>query len=208
MTLTRGRPKGISARRLKRVEEEVAPLIARGLTQREIAKRLNISHVMAAADCRLVQERWVQNVDERLEVIRGELIAKHDEIYKIAMQGYGTTGSSKMLDIASKELECLGRLLGQAGPSINLHNHQHNVAITSEAVGDLFKPLDAGSYAEMVASKALPPTESKDLPVIEMDDEQEGSDEWVAGAPVAVEVIEPTDQPKPARKARPYPFRT
>ena len=113
-----------------------------------------------------------------------------------------------MLELASKELECLGRLLGQAGPSINLHAHQHNVAITTEAVGDLFKPLEPSDYAAMVASKALPPTEANELPVIEMDDERSGTDEWVAGAAVVADVIDPSVQPKAKKAARPYPFRS
>jgi hypothetical protein len=166
---------------------------------------------MAAADCRLVQERWVENVDERLEIVRGELIAKHDEIYKIAMEGYGKTHNCKMLDIASKELECLGRLLGQAGPSINLHNHQHNVAITAESVADLFKPLDAGSYAEMVASKTLPPSEPEELPVVDVVvEEAAGSDDWAGGAGASLQVeTHETQQEKPQGKNRriSHPFR-
>ena len=31
---------------------------------------------------------------------------------------------------------------GQAGPAINLHAHQHNVAVTTDAVAALFQPLD------------------------------------------------------------------
>ena len=117
----------------------------------------------------------------------------------------------KWVELASKELEALGRLLGQAGPSINLHNHQHNVAITSEAVGDLFKPLDADSYSEMVAAKVLPPSEAKELPVIETTVDEPGSDDWAgaAGAPLEVETHE-TQREKPQGKNRKvaHPFRT
>jgi len=72
--------------------------------------------------------------------------------------------SPKWIELASKELECLGRLLGQAGPSINVHQHSHSLNVTAEAVADMFRPMDAGSYAELVASKALPPTRSEEHP--------------------------------------------
>lgn len=137
---------------------------------------------MAAKDCAIVKERWNAGIDDRLEIARGELVAKHDEIYKIAMSGYFKTKNTRMLEIASKELECLGRLLGQAGPSINLHNHQHNVAVTTDAVAALFQPLDAGAYADMVAAKPLPPSEAQELPDIEAEAEDLGTDDWGSAA--------------------------
>ncbi len=112
------------------------------------------------------------------------IVAKHDEIFRIAMQAYQKdTRNSKFLELASKELEALGRLLGQAGPSINLHAHQHNVAVSTDAVAALFQPLDAGTYSEMVAAKVLPPTEAQELPDIEVEAESIGTDDWgsVAG---------------------------
>ena len=113
----------------------------------------------------------------------------------------------KWIELASKELECLGRLLGQAGPSINLHAHQHNVAITTaEAVGDLFKPLDAGAYADMVAAKALPPTEAQELPDVELEAEDLGTDDW--GSAVTTPGVMEVDEHKAKKTARPYPFRT
>jgi len=197
VTSTLGRPKGISVRRLQRIEQEIAPLVARGLTIHQVAEVVGISAAMAAKDCAVVKERWNAAIDDRLEIARGELIAKHDEIYKIAMEGYARDKrSTKFLELASKELECLGRLLGQAGPSINLHNHSHSVTVTAEAVGDLFKPLDAGTYSEMVAAKVLPPSEPEELPDIEMEAESVGTDDWgSAKVHEGVPAVENADEP-------------
>ena len=169
--------KGISPSRLARIENEVAPLFARGLTQREIAKKLDISLSMVQKDFRLIQDNWDDQIPERLESARAELVFKHDHLYRQCMARFDREPSPKWIELASKELECLGRLLGQAGPAINLHQHSHSLNVTAEAVADLFKPMDAGSYAELVAAKALPPTEPEELPIIDVESEQ-GSDEW------------------------------
>ena len=199
--------KGISPRRLERIEKEIAPLVARGLTQREIADKVGISFAMVHKDCLLLKQTWDDQIPERLESARGELVAKHDEIYKIAMDGYFATKNSRMLDLATKQLECLGRLLGQAGPSINLHAHQHNVAISSEAVSELFRPLDAGAYAEMVAAKTLPPTEAQELPEIEVTPEPDTPD-WVsADAPTTVGRSDADEPGAPKNRMLSKPFR-
>ena len=173
--------KGISGKRLARIEEHVAPLFARGLTQREIANKLGMSLSIIQKDCALIETTWSEQIPERLESARGELVAKHDEIYKIAMDGYFESKNTRMLEIATKQLEILGRLLGQAGPSINLHAHQHNVAIAADAVVDLFRPLAADDYAAMVAAKALPPAEATELPTIDLEAEP-GNDDWTGSA--------------------------
>ena len=199
--------KGISGKRLARIEEHVAPLFARGLTQREIANKLGMSLSIIQKDCALIETTWSEQIPERLESARGELVAKHDEIYKIAMDGYFATKNSRMLDLVTKQLECLGRLLGQAGPSINLHAHQHNVAISSEAVSELFRPLDAGAYAEMVAAKTLPPTEAQELPEIEVTPEPDTPD-WVsADAPTTVGRSDADEPGAPKNRMLSKPFR-
>ena len=185
--------KGITSRRTERIETQIAPLFARGWTQREIAKELGISLSQIQKDCLLIKTTWQEDLEERLLGARAELVFKHDHLYRQCMAALHSERSPnpKWVELASKELEALGRLLGQAGPSINLHAHQHNVAITTEAVGDLFKPLDAGSYAEMVAAKALPPTEAQELPVIESTVEETSTNAWsTTGAPVE-------DEPQP-----------
>ena len=205
---------GISGKRITRIEKEIAPLFAQGLTQREIATKLGISKSVVAKDCLLIQTTWQEDLEERLLGARAELVFKHDYLYRQCMAALHSerVPNPKWVELASKELEALGRLLGQAGPSINLHNHQHNVAITSEAVGDLFKPLDADSYSEMVAAKVLPPSEAQELPVIEATVDEQGSDDWAgaaAGAPLEVETHE-TQPEKPQGKNRKvaHPFRT
>ena len=204
MSKTKGRPRGISKRRLDRVENEIAPLLARGLTTREIANRLDISHAQAFQDCRLVRQNWDDQIPERLEIVRGELVAKHDALYKTCMEAYAAAPAPKWIELASKELECLGRLLGQAGPAINLHQHSHSVNVTAEAVSELFKPLDAAAYGAMVAAKPLPPAaDAAELPVIDVAAES-GSDEW-STAPAAAPMPQPADcdprQAKPAPAA-------
>lgn len=207
MSQTRGRPKGISAKRLERIENDIAPLVARGLTHYEIADKLGISKSQVHKDCTFVTTNWDDQVSARLEIARGELVAKHDHLYKTCMEAFSVVPQPKWIELASKELECLGRLLGQAGPSINLHAHQHNVAITSEAVGDLFKPLDPGDYAAMVASKVLPPSEAQELPDVTIEAESAGTDQWVSGPTVPIDAIESIES-QPKKKAKPYPFRT
>lgn len=176
--------KGISGKRLQRIEEEVAPLFARGFTQREIANQLGISKSVIAKDCALIQTTWEEQISDRLENARAELVFKHDHLYRQCMAAYHSgPPQPKWIELASKELECLGRLLGQAGPAINLHAHQHNVAVTTDAVAALFQPLDPGAYAEMVAAKPLPPAdEAAELEPIDVELETAGRDEWSGGA--------------------------
>ena len=176
--------KGISGKRLQRIEEEVAPLFARGFTQREIANKLGISKSVIAKDCALIKTTWDEQISDRLENARAELVFKHDHLYRQCMAAYHSgPPQPKWIELASKELECLGRLLGQAGPAINLHAHQHNVAVTTDAVAALFQPLDAGAYAEMVAAKPLPPAEdAAELEPIDVEPEAVGRDDWSDGA--------------------------
>ncbi|MDC0256638.1 hypothetical protein OAK25_00625 [Synechococcus sp. AH-551-P10] len=184
-------------------------MFAAGANTVDIAKAAGISLRMCYQDLDLIREAYVEDFEGSMSSIRAELAAKHRAIYHNAINDYRKGAGIKALELASKELECLGRLHGVAnGVSINMHNHEHQLTITSQAVGDLFKPLDAGSYAEMVASKALPPSEAKELPDVAAEAESAGTDQWVSGDAVPVEVIEPTDQPKAKKAARPYPFRT
>ena len=205
--------KGITSRRTERIETQIAPLFARGWTQREIAKELGISYSQVAKDCLLIKTTWQEDLEERLLGARAELVFKHDHLYRQCMGAFHAerVPSPKWIELASKELEALGRLLGQAGPSISVTTTQNNLSITADAVTALFKPLDAGSYAEMVASKVLAPAEGEELPVIDaVVEEVAGSDDWsgAAGAPVQVETHE-TQQEKPQGKNRriSHPFR-
>ena len=182
----------IRASRKDRIENIVAPMFALGANTIDIAKAAGISVRMAHKDLDLVREAYVEDFDGSMLAIRAELAAKHRSIYVNAISDYKNGAGLKALEIASKELECLGRLHGVTnGVNINMHNHDHQVNITAQAIGDLFKPLDAESYAEMVAAKALPPTEAQELPVIESTVEETSTNAWsTTGAPVE-------DEPQP-----------
>ena len=61
--------------------------------------------------------------------------------------------------------------------------------------------LDAGAYADMVAAKPLPPSEAQELPDIEAEAEDLGTDDW--GSAVEALPVEPRlHEPKPQGKNR------
>ena len=172
--------KKVRQSRLQRIETIVAPMHSNGATISEIANAAGISRKMVCNDLDLVRERYVEDFEGAMEAIRAELAAKHNAIYSRAIRDYERGAGLKALEIASRELECLARIHGVSnGVSVNLHSHA--VTVTADAVADMFRPMDAGSYAELVAAKALPPTEPEELPIIDLEAEQ-GSDEWSTAA--------------------------
>lgn len=201
----------IRATRKDRIENIVAPMFALGANTINIAKAAGISVRMAHSDLDLVREAYVEDFEVSMVAIRVELAAKHRSIYANAINDYKNGAGLKALEIASKELECLGRLHGVTnGVNINMHNYDHQVNITAQAIGDLFKPLDAGSYAEMVAAKALPPTGAKELQVIETIVGETGSNEWSSKSSVDGSVAMPVEDEPEATKGNKriqHPFR-
>ena len=195
----------IRVSRKDRIENIVAPMFALGANTVDIAKAAGISLRMCYKDLDLVREAYVEDFEGSMASIRAELAAKHRSIYANAISDYRKGAGLKALEIASKELECLARLHGVAsGVNVSLHNHDHQLNITTGSVAELFRPLDADSYSEMVAAKVLPPSEPEELPVIEATVEGlAGSDDWsgAAGASVQVETHE-THQEKPQGKNR------
>lgn len=215
MSKTMGRPRGISQKRMLRITEEIAPLVARGLTYTEISNLLGISRVQVTRDCEYLCEHWQKKNSERMENARWELVAKHDEIYKTAFMAYEETksqqrgGNPKFLEMASKELECLGRLLGQAGPNINLHSHQHVHGVDPASVAELFKPLEPSDYAAMVAARQLPePEQATELPVVAAAETVDADAvDWVAD-PVGVDDATPdSSAAKPKNRYLDRPLR-
>ena len=177
----------MSKARELRILDEIAPLYSRGVTQKDIAERLGISGKQVGNDIQVLKQHWNESLPEKLENARGDLIAKHNAIFEDCYAGYRATGAAKFLELASKELECLGRLLGQGGAGLNLQINQNTVSISSEAVADLFKPLAASDYQAMVATRALPTPEAA-TPVSQYETPQEQQGLERADTPVAVDL--------------------
>jgi hypothetical protein len=161
-------PKGsVTSARVERINTVIAPLYLRGLNQVDIAEITGLTQGQVSRDIGWLVKKWGDNTNERVETARSELLAKHDNLYKEALQDYYTSrskrgiGDPKYLDAATKQLECLGRLLGQAGTAINLHAHQHlHAAVDAASVVEMFKPLDSSAYAAMVAIRAAESSET------------------------------------------------
>ena len=156
---------------------------------------------MVYKDLDLVRDAYVEDFEGAMEAIRAELAAKHNAIYSRAIRDYEKGAGLKALEIASRELECLARIHGVSnGVSVNLHQHSHSVNVTTEAVSELFKPLDAESYGAMVAAKPLPPAaDAAELPVIDLENEQ-GSDQW-SSTPGSGEPVVSSHDVEPAKPA-------
>ena len=185
--------------RAERIDNIIAPMYARGATQREIAEAAGISHRQVFKDLELVREVYQDDFESHHLTIRGELVAKHNMLFREALLDHARGAGVRALEVASKQLEAVSRLYGVTG-GVNLNLHQHNVAVDAGAIAELFKPMDPGQYADMVSTRTLPPAESAPLPEVEPEDEP-GTSEWIA---VEAPAEEPTPEPK---KRRPFPFR-
>ena len=193
----------MSKARELRILDEIAPLYSRGVTQKDIAARLGISGKQVGNDIQVLKQHWNESLPEKLENARGDLIAKHNAIFEDCYAGYRATGAAKFLELASKELECLGRLLGQGGVGVSVNLSQTNLSVSAEAVADLFKPLAASDYEAMVATRALPSVEGgTDVSQYETPQEQQGLDR--ADAPlVAVDLCPTSADPCPGQLIEP-----
>jgi len=187
VTLTVRKPKGISKARRNRIINDIAPLYSRGLTHKQIGERLGLSTAQISFDLAILKQHWNESLPQQLEDARGDLVNKHHAIYAECWSAYEETKVAKFLELASKELECLGRLLGQGGAGLNLQINQNTVSISSEAVADLFKPLAASDYQAMVATRALPTPEAA-TPVSQYETPQEQQGLERADTPVAVDL--------------------
>ena len=180
--------------RRDRITNVVAPLVAEGATITRIQEVTGLSRKICWEDSLAAKEMFQDTFELDFETIRGELAAKHNMLFNMALQDYKKGAGTRALETAGKQLDSLARIYGVSG-GINLHahNHNHSVTVAADAVADLFRPLDASTYSEMVAAKVLPPSEATELPDVELEAETVGTDDWSVAAqePVAYPGHEP-----------------
>ena len=154
-------------------------------------------------DAQIARELCQEDFEERVSTVRGELAAKHNRLFELAIGDYHKGAGTRALETAGKQLDSLARIYGVAG-GINLHahNHQASITVTTDAVAALFQPLDAASYGEMVAAKVLPPSEPTELPDVELEAEDLGTDDWGSAVADGNKPVENGDQPGAQGKNR------
>nr|BDD45723.1 hypothetical protein 27 [bacterium] len=166
--------------RRERIFNVVMPLISEGATIRRISEVTGLSLRICGEDAQIARELCQEDFEERVATVRGELAAKHNRLFELAISDYHNGAGTRALETAGKQLDSLARIYGVAG-GINLHthNHQASVTVTTDAVAALFQPLDAASYSEMVAAKPLPPAEdAAELEPIDVEPTTVGRDDW------------------------------
>lgn len=148
----------LSHAREKRISNVVAPLVARGCTLDEVASVVGYSRSMAGKDCELLRKMWEEAAAQTSERWRGTCLGRHEHLYREALQGWEESKragcpNGKMLDVAGRQLESIGKLLGLA-VDVNLIQNNLHVGATSDTVTAL-APLDVEAYAEMLQTGAL-----------------------------------------------------
>ena len=149
----------ISRARQQRISNIVAPLVARGCTTFEIAEAIGYSHAMARNDVEAVRQWWEEAAAATSERWRGTCLGRHEHLYREALAGWEESKragcpNGKMLDVAGRQLESIGKLLGLAvDVALVQQNHLHLNA-TSDTVTAL-APLDVEAYAEMLQTGSL-----------------------------------------------------
>jgi hypothetical protein len=149
----------ISQAREQRVINVVAPLVAKGCTIDEVALAVGYSRSMAGKDMELVRQWWEDAAAATSERWRGTCLGRHEHLYREALAGWEESKragcpNGKMLDVAGRQLESIGKLLGLAvDVALVQQNHLHLNA-TSDTVTAL-APLDVEAYAEMLQTGSL-----------------------------------------------------
>jgi len=148
----------ISPAREHRIINVVAPLVARGCSMDEVASVVGYHRSMAGKDMKLVQEWWEKAAAQTAERWRGTCLGRHEHLYREALAGWEESKSAgcpngKMLDVAGRQLESIGKLLGLA-VDVNLIQNNLHLGATSDTVTAL-APLDVEAYAEMLQTGAL-----------------------------------------------------
>ena len=148
----------ISRARQQRISNIVAPLVARGCTTFEIAEAIGYSHAMARNDVEAVRQWWEEAAAATSERWRGTCLGRHEHLYREALSGWEESKragcpNGKMLDVAGRQLESIGKLLGLA-VDVNLIQNNLHLNATSDTVTAL-APLDVEAYAEMLQTGSL-----------------------------------------------------
>jgi hypothetical protein len=148
----------ISQAREQRVINVVAPLVAKGCTIDEVASAIGYSRSMAGKDMELVRQWWEEAAAATSERWRGTCLGRHEHLYREAMAGWEESKragcpNGKMLDVAGRQLESIGKLLGLA-VDVNLIQNNLHLNATSDTVTAL-APLDVEAYAEMLQTGSL-----------------------------------------------------
>ncbi len=156
MLLQAGRK--ISQAREQRLLNVVAPLVAKGCNLVEIAEVVGYSRSMAGHDVELVRRMWEEAAAETSERWRGTCLGRHEHLYREALQGWEESKragypNGKMLEVAGRQLEAIGKLLGLAVDVTMIQNKVH-VGAASETVNAL-APLDVEAYAAMLENGSL-----------------------------------------------------
>lgn len=148
----------MTTKRINRICEDIVPLMAQGLTTREIGEQLGISHNQAAQDVRLAKDYWAENyVKETVERVRGEAIARMDYVYAQSLNAWAYSKAQgnpvgKFLDVAVTAAKEKVRL---SGAEIDLKLIQQNVNVTmasAEQVASTFEPMSSADFAAFAAA--------------------------------------------------------
>jgi hypothetical protein len=148
----------ISQAREQRVINVVAPLVAKGCTIDEVALTVGYSRSMAGKDMELVRQWWEEAAAATSERWRGTCLGRHEHLYREALVGWEESKhagcpNGKMLDVAGRQLESIGKLLGLA-VDVNLIQNNLHLNAASDTVTAL-APLDVEAYAEMLQTGSL-----------------------------------------------------
>ncbi len=148
----------ISVTRERRIINVVAPLVAQGCSIDQVASAVGYTRAMAGKDMARVRQWWEEAASQTAERWRGTCLGRHEHLYREALVGWEESKRSgypngKMLDVAGRQLEAIGKLLGLA-VDVNLIQNNVHVGAAAETVNAL-APLDVEAYAAMLENGSL-----------------------------------------------------
>jgi hypothetical protein len=148
----------ISANRERRIINVVAPLVAQGCSIDTVASVVGYSRAMAGKDMELVRQWWEDAASQTAERWRGTCLGRHEHLYREALVCWeeskrAGTPNGKMLDVAGRQLEAIGKLLGLA-VDVNVIQNNVHLGAAAETMSAL-APLDIEAYAAMLENGSL-----------------------------------------------------